>query len=214
MFKKVWVYLSEILRISCYIRTTELLGNDSDVELLKAVAQKNTDAFKVFMVRFQERVYRTVFRFVPDPEVARDLVQDIFIKAYNAASSYSPDAELFTWLYRIIANHCINFLQKQKKDPIHRAEDVLDQQFSSLPDTEHAASQLSIMEKQERALAVRRALDGLPPRQRMAITLLRFEDLSYQEIAKTLDCSVSAVESLIFRGMETFKKILTRELER
>ncbi len=187
--------------------------NLSDAELLKAVAQKNTDSFKAFMGRYQERVYRTVFRFTGEPELSRDLVQDIFLKVYRAAHSYTPEAELFTWLYRIIANHSINFLEKQKKDPLHKAGEPLNQNLSSALDSEHTASPQKILEAEERALVVRRALDALPPRQKMAITLLRFEDLSYQEIAQALSCSVSAVESLIFRGMDALKKILSNELE-
>jgi RNA polymerase sigma-70 factor (ECF subfamily) len=186
--------------------------HSSDSDLLKAIARKDTSAFKIFMTRYQERVYRTVFRFTGDPEITRDLVQDVFLKVYRAAVSYTPDAELFTWLYRITVNHCINYLQKQKRDPLYKAEEQPIQTQSYGVGFSHIASPESNLVKQERTLAVRRALDSLPHRQKMAITLLRFEGLSYREIAEILACSVSAVESLIFRGMETLKKLLSEEL--
>jgi RNA polymerase sigma-70 factor, ECF subfamily len=185
--------------------------HSSDTELLKAIAKKDTAAFKVFMSRYQERVYRTVYRFIGDAEATRDLVQDIFLKVYRAAASYTPNAELFTWLYRITANHCITFLQKQKRDPLFKAEEPPTQALDSAHDSDKSASPENNLMRQERTLMVRRALDSLPHRQKMAITLLRFEGLSYREISEVLGCSISAVESLVFRGMETLKKLLIEE---
>lgn len=185
----------------------------SDYELIKAIAQKDTEAFKVFMTRYQERVFRTVYRFVGDAENTRDLVQDIFLKVYRSAHSYTPDAELFTWLYRIIANHCINFTVKQKKDPLFKAREHSHPPGSSEADRPHVESPEKNLLRHERSLRVRQALDSLPERQKLAITLLRFEGLSYREISTILGCSVSAVESLVFRGMETLKKSLSPELE-
>lgn len=185
----------------------------SDAELIKEIARKDNEAFKTFMARYQERVYRTVCRFTGDAEISRDLVQDIFVKIYRAAGSYSPDAEVFTWLYRITVNHCINFLQHQKRDPLYKAEEAGNQVHVPVIASESAITRQSTLEKDDRARLVRRALDCLPERQKIAITLLRFEDLSYREIAGVLGCSVAAVESLIFRGMETLKKILPAELK-
>jgi RNA polymerase sigma-70 factor (ECF subfamily) len=185
--------------------------HSSDTKLLKAIARKDTAAFKVFMSRYQERVYRTVYRFIGDAEATRDLVQDIFLKVYRAAASYTPDAGLFSWLYRITANHCITFLQKQKRDPLFKSEESLVQTLASANSSVQSASPESTLVRQEWMLRVRRAIDSLPQRQKMAITLLRFEGLSYLEISEVLGCSVSAVESLVFRGMETLKKLLLEE---
>jgi len=182
-----------------------------DADLLKAVAKKDTEAFKTFMKRYQGRVFRTVYRYTGDTEISRDLVQDIFVKVYRAAGSYTPDAELFTWLYRIIANHCINFLKQQKRDPLYEAEDTISHDRGLQSEPAKSPNQQTVLEKQELAVSVRRALDSLPERQKMAITMLRFEGLSYREIAKVLGCSVSAVESLIFRGMESLKQLLSTE---
>jgi len=75
------------------------------------------------------------------------------------------------------------------------------------------ATQETALEQQERSRMVRRALDSLPPRQKMAITLLRFEGLRYKDIAQILECSVSAVESLVFRGMDALKTIVAEEMK-
>lgn len=185
----------------------------TDFELLKATADKDTGAFRAFMGRYQERVYGLVCRFTGDAETARDLVQDIFLKVYRAAGSYTPDAGVFTWLYRITANHCINFVQSRKRDPLYAAEEDTAATPAVLSAVSRAANQETSLEQQERVRMVRRALDSLPPRQKMAITLLRFEGLSYKEISRILECSISAVESLIFRGMETLKQILAADME-
>jgi len=190
-----------------------LREQQTDFELLKATAGKDTGAFRTFMGRYQERVYRLVCRFTGDAETARDLVQDIFLKVYRAAGSYTPDAGVFTWLYRITANHCINFVQSRKRDPLYAADEDTAATPAVLSAVSQTANQEASLEQQERARMVRRALDSLPPRQKIAITLLRFEGLSYKEISRILECSVSAVESLIFRGMETLKQILAADME-
>ena len=185
----------------------------TDFELLKAAAGKDTDAFRLFMTRYQERVFTLVCRFNGDRETARDLVQDIFLKVYRAAGSYTPDAEAFTWLYRITANHCINFLQSRKRDPLYSAEEDTAATQAVHSAVSRTATQETALEQQERSRMVRRALDSLPPRQKMAITLLRFEGLRYKDIAQILECSVSAVESLVFRGMDALKTIVAEEMK-
>jgi RNA polymerase sigma-70 factor, ECF subfamily len=191
-----------------------LYDQRTDFELLKESAGKDTDAFRIFMGRYQERVYGLVCRFTGDAEIARDLAQDIFLKVYRAAGSYTPDAGVFTWLYRITANHCINFVHSRKRDPLYAAEEDTAATKTVLSAVSRAANQETDLQQQERAHMVRRALDSLPLRQKMAITLLRFEGLSYKEISQILECSVSAVESLIFRGMESLKTILIEEMKK
>jgi len=191
-----------------------LYDQRTDFELLKESAGKDTDAFSIFMGRYQERIYGLVCRFTGDAEIARDLAQDIFLKVYRAAGSYTPDAGVFTWLYRITANHCINFAHSRKRDPLYAAEEDTAATKTVLSAISRAANQETDLQQQERAHMVRRALDSLPLRQKMAITLLRFEGLRYKEISQILECSVSAVESLIFRGMESLKTILTEEIKK
>jgi len=175
----------------------------SDEDLLKAVAQRNKDAFRELMRRYQTRIYRIAYRFSGDAEHAAELTQDIFFKVYCAAPRYTPEAQFFTWLYRIASNHCLNFTRDRKNRPLDQsvpAETVPEAAAAGIPHDE--------LEQRERALAVRQALDRIPERQRLALTLLRFEEMSYRDIAAVLGCSVAAVESLISRGMAALKKYL------
>ena len=194
------------------IMTGGLLHEETDEALMKAVAGKHTGALRELMGRHEERVRRLAFRFTGSDDAACDLVQDVFFKVYTAAASYSPQAKFTTWLYRITANHCLNYIRGSRNNPLrHPAqpfEDVGAAQAVHAP----GETQLAALEKNEQAAQVRRAVDSLPERQRMAILLLRFEELSYRDAAAALDCSVSALEALVHRGLETLKKQLSDSL--
>lgn len=185
-----------------------LLNSMTDEELLKTVRLRDKDAFKEIMRRYQGRVYKLVYRFTGNGEAAKELTQEIFFKVYTSINSYTPDAQFFTWLYRIATNHCLNYVRSAKSNPLQHAVDDLVEKRSGAPDDGAHATQLDMLVDEEKSLMIRSALDRLPDRQRMAIVLLRFDGLSYREIAQTLQCSVSAVESLLHRGMETLKQYL------
>lgn len=177
--------------------------NMSDQDLLKAAGRKDKQAFRELMQRYQTRVYRLAYRITGDADSAAELTQEIFFKVYCAASRYAPDARFSTWLYRIAANHCLNFARDKKNKPLDQAVPQ-----DAAPETPSAGTQLERIEREERAQAVRQALDRIPERQRMAVMLLRFEEMNYRHIAEVLGCSVSAVESLISRGMASLKEYL------
>jgi RNA polymerase sigma-70 factor, ECF subfamily len=158
-------------------------------------------------------VYKLVFRFTGNGEAAQELTQEIFFKVYTSINSYSPDAQFFTWLYRIATNHCLNYVRSAKSNPLQHAVDDLDGKKSNVSDLREHLTQLDMLVHEEKSSIVRSALDRLPDRQRMAIVLLRFDGLSYREIAQTLQCSVGAVESLVHRGMETLKQYLAHYVE-
>ena len=187
----------------------ELLHEDSDETLMKAVACKDTGALRELMRRHEARVRRVAYRYTGSDDAACELVQDIFFKIYTAAGSYSPQARFTTWLYRITANHCLNYIRDSRQNPVQQFTQPIDESGHALADDAATAGQLASLEKEERAVRLRKAVDSLPERQRMAILLLRFEELSYRDAAAALDCSVSALEALVHRGLETLKKELS-----
>jgi RNA polymerase sigma-70 factor, ECF subfamily len=186
----------------------ELLHEETDETLMKAVAGKHTGAFRELMRRHEARVRRVAYRYTGSDDAACELVQDIFFKVYTVAASYSPQAKFTTWLYRITANHCLNYMRDSRREPVQQLTQPIDESAHALADEVTTAGQLEGLEKKEQAARVRKAVDNLPERQRMAILLLRFEELSYREAAAALDCSVSALEALVHRGLETLKKEL------
>ena len=172
----------------------------------------DTGAFRLLMEKHQVNVMRMIYRYTGRHHEVEDLAQDIFLKIYRVAGTYAPRAQFKTWLYRVVTNHCFNFHRSQKKhkydstlDPSRSEADIVDQSFKGAVREAPAERRL---QQEELKAAVQKALAGLPDRQRMAVILFRFEGLSYGEIAQALGCSISAVESLIFRAMSSLKELL------
>jgi RNA polymerase sigma-70 factor (ECF subfamily) len=179
---------------------------------MRRAGSGDTGAFRLLMEKYQVLVMRMIYRHTGMHQEAEDLAQDIFLKIYRAAGNYSPRAQFKTWLYQVVANHCINFHRSQRK---HKYDGTLDPSLSeadradpSGAGSRHEASAEKKLQQADLKAAVQSALDKLPDRQRMAVILFRYEGLSYGEIARALGCSVSAVESLIFRAMNTLKELL------
>jgi RNA polymerase sigma-70 factor (ECF subfamily) len=186
--------------------------SDPDNQLMLKTGSGDTGAFRLLMEKHQVNVMRMIYRYTGRHHEAEDLAQDIFLKIYRVAGKYTPRAQFKTWLYRVVTNHCFNFHRSQKKhkydstlDPSLSEADIPDQSFKGAVREAPAERRL---QQEELKAAVQKALAGLPDRQRMAVILFRFEGLSYGEIAQALGCSISAVESLIFRAMSSLKELL------
>lgn len=185
--------------------------SDPDNELMRRVGSGDKTAFKELVQRNQRIVTGIIYRYTGNHHEVEDLAQDIFLKVYKAAPRYTPRAQFKTWLYKVIANHCFNYFRSQKRRSFITS---YNQSFpeEDNPPLHHAEAQKeqpeNVMQQQELRTALTAALSELPDRQRMALILHRFEDLSYKEIANVLGCSLSAVESLLFRAMDNLKKKL------
>ncbi len=186
--------------------------SDPDNQLMQKAGSGNRAAFKELVIKHQGTVTGIIYRYTGNHNEVEDLAQDIFLKIYKAASSYVPRAQFKTWLYKVVANHCLNFFRSQKRKAIITS---LDQPLSEdynphIQRTDEQKKQPEIiLQQQELQIALKRALSELPERQRMAIILHRFEGLSYKEVATILGSSLSAVESLIFRAMNNLKEKLS-----
>ncbi len=185
--------------------------SDPDHELMERICSGELAAFTQLVEKYQRIVMATIYRYTGNRNEVEDLAQEIFFKVYRAAKSYTPQAKFSTWLYRVVVNHCLNYRRTQKKSALTTSLD------HSMPGEGKPPFQVaqpkdpqpeSLMQKQELQTAIERAIGELPDKQRMAIILYRFEGLSYKEIAQVLECSLSAVESLLFRAMTSLKEKL------
>jgi RNA polymerase sigma-70 factor (ECF subfamily) len=156
-------------------------------------------AYELLFERYTPLVRRVAYRFVQDESRLNDVVQDVFVKFYQAHRSYRPTAKLSTYLYRITVNHCLNALRDERR---RKTVTVLDE----LPD-----GSIPAMEAEKKALqeAVQQAIDRLPKRQRTALILKQYENLSYAEIAQVIGCTESAVDTLLQRAKKTLQKSLS-----
>jgi RNA polymerase sigma-70 factor (ECF subfamily) len=177
---------------------------DLDTDLMSRAAEGDRAAWHALYVRHRDLVFRTALRFLGDEAAARDVTQDVFVAVFAHARSYRPTASFASYLRRITVNRCINARSSaHEARREERSDAALERVADGGPDAQ------ARLEQQETAAAVQAAIAALPARQRMAIVLSRFEGLSYEEIAAALDCSVSSVESLLFRARQGLARALS-----
>ena len=148
-------------------------------------------------------VYNLAFNHVQNVEEAEELVQDVFVKVYQNLDRFNKSSELKTWIYRITINSCLDHLKAQKRNkrafwnPFNRVEDDNVISISSYK------PQLELDQEVELVLEI---ISTLPPKQKTVLLLKVEEDLSLEEIAKILECSYKAAESILGRARKNFRK--------
>ena len=177
------------------------------------VKEDDALAFEQLIFAYQGRLLRVLRHIVGSDSVAEDLVQDVFLRVWRARKSYQPTAKFSTWVFHIANNVASNSLRDRKRrkefqvnsgDPGISATLSLDQMAMASTGTMPTRA----LDAVERAEIVRTAVEALNDRQRMALLLCKFEGLSYQEIANTMDLSVQAVKSLLSRARVNLKALL------
>ena len=177
--------------------TLQLLG---EAELVAACLEGRPGAFDLVVERHRRAVYQICYRFMGSHEDASDLSQDVFLRAYRGLKNFRGNAALGTWLHRIAVNTCL--YRVAAKTP--RLEPLEEQQHVDTT----SESQFERMLRDERAARVRAAVAQLPPKQRAALILRTYQELSYQEIAKALGTSVGAAKANVFHALRNLRKLL------
>jgi RNA polymerase sigma-70 factor (ECF subfamily) len=183
---------------------------DPDAELMQQVARGDHEAFNILVQKYRPPVLNMAFRYVGDRGEAEDLAQEAFLRVYEARHRYRPTAQFSTWLYRIVANVCLDARRRRWARPVESLEALGE---GDRIEDDRSPSPHEAVERTELQAAVRAAIAALPPRQRLAVILHRYEGRSYQEIADALDCSVSAVETLLHRAKQNLKERLRDYVE-
>jgi RNA polymerase sigma-70 factor, ECF subfamily len=179
----------------------------TDEQLMEAIAGKDRYALAELVRRHQDKAIALAYRTLGRWELAEDVSQDAFLRVYHAAPRYKPEAKFSTWFYRIVVNLCLDEKRREKKTRAG-TDTIFDQVMSS------SASNPEIIERnQETKQAVWKALGRLNERERMAVVLHRFEGFSHLQIAELTQWSPSAVESLIVRGYQKLRKLLSEYRE-
>jgi RNA polymerase sigma-70 factor (ECF subfamily) len=179
-------------------------------ELMARIADGDEYAFETLVHRHQTSVLNLIYRFIGDRTKAQDLAQEVFLRVWQAAKTYKPEAKFTTWIYRITTNLCFNELKSARRKKwfsFNRSdEDSENTLEQTLADSSPSAEDLLLSKERNRQISD--ALQSLPANQRMALVLKRYDGLSYQEIAQIIGCSVSAVDSLIVRAKRTLQEKL------
>jgi RNA polymerase sigma-70 factor (ECF subfamily) len=175
------------------------------------VKQGDTAAFTELVEKYKQPVMNLVYRTIHDPTEAEDLAQNVFVQVFKSAPRYKNTAKFSTWLFTIARNLCLNEIRRRSRHPAESLDvphpEQEDQPLHQFEDKKTFSPPESLLHG-ELARKIEEAMADLPENQRSAILLCRQEDLSYEEIAEVLGCSVSATKSLIHRGRETLKEKL------
>ena len=178
----------------------------SDVQLMLETKAGDDASFELLLQRYRTPVINFLFRMVRDPAVAEDLAQEVFIRVYRARESYAPSAKFTTWLFRIASNLALNRIRDTRHQQLEVSLDAPvgeDDSGMDLPARELRVDQ--IMLERDRARFIRRAVEALPEKQRVAVFLHKYEEMDYSEIANVLGCSEAALKSLLFRAYEALR---------
>ncbi len=176
------------------------LAAAEDRVLVAAFLAGSREAFDVIVTRHQRTVYQVCFRFVRNHEEASDLAQDVFVRAFKGLKNFKGDSALSTWLYRVGVNCCLNRLavKRPATEPIDSMQ-LVDQR---------SADPLRAVMRGEKATEVRQAIGQLPPKQRATLLLRVYQELSHEEIAGVMGCSVGAAKANLFHALGNLRRLL------
>ena len=184
----------------------------TDIEIILKIAQGDRNMYRILVERYQPIVFRTCMGFLHNKDDADDLTQDVFIQTYQTLSGFKGDASFSTWIYRIAVNASLNKIRKSSKNQfLQRLENVFGREKIkeySFPASD-AENPEDILIHTERNDWVEKALNSLPEKQRTAIVLSKYDDLSQKEIAEIMNTSEGAVEALLQRAKANLRKKLS-----
>ena len=182
-----------------------LAALDFDAELMLRVREGDGASFGVLLEKYRSPVVHFLFRMVQNHAVAEELAQEVFLRVYRSRGTYEPTAKFTTWLFRIATHLALNALRDGKHD---RSQERLDDDSGEMPVRQVSDGRPNVeqsMVYEARLEEIRRAIAALPEKQRAAVLMHKYEEMEYSQIAKVLNCSESAVKSLLFRAYEALR---------
>jgi len=181
----------------------------TDVQLMLDVKAGDEQSFELLLRKYRTPLVNFLYRMVRDTAIAEDLAQEVFLRVYRARQQYAPSAKFTTWMFRIATNLALNSV----RDNRHRKMEIsMDQSVDTGEDEQkplevpdRAPSVEQELVARVRADLIMKAIHSLPEKQRAAVLLHKYQELDYDEIARVLECSESALKSLLFRAYETLR---------
>jgi RNA polymerase sigma-70 factor (ECF subfamily) len=181
-----------------------------DQQLVERAQRGDKRAFELLVEKYQRKLARLLSRLIRDPGEVEDVTQEAFIKAYRALPSFRGDSAFYTWLYRIGINTAKNYLvamgRRAPTSTEMEAEEAEGHESGEL--LRDINTPESLLLTKEIGNTVNSAIEALPEELRSAIQLRELEGMSYEEIAKLMDCPIGTVRSRIFRAREAIAERL------
>jgi len=183
---------------------------DIDQQLVERAQRGDKRAFELLVEKYQRKLGRLLARFIRDPAEVEDVTQEAFIKAYRALPAFRGDSAFYTWLYRIGINTAKNYLMALGRRAPTSTE-VEAEEAEGFEDGEQLRdinTPESMLLSKEIAVTVNATIEQLPEELRTAIQLREIEGMSYEDIARIMDCPIGTVRSRIFRAREAIAERL------
>jgi RNA polymerase sigma-70 factor, ECF subfamily len=175
----------------------------TDDQLVERVKKGDSKAFEELVVRHQKGIYYFVLRNLKNPLDAEDTVQKIFLLAYQNIKGFRADSTFKTWIYRIGINQCYNYFRQNKNREFVSVDDM--------PVTDSNANPEMDLSDKERVSLLQRAVERLPYKQRMVVTLRIYQELSFEEIGKVLNVRTNSAKVNFHYALEKLKKWMKKD---
>jgi len=186
-----------------------------DLALVTRTQEGNRDAFSALVARYQDRVLNLVFRRLSDRDLALDVAQEVFLKAYRGLPRFQGDAQFFTWLFRITMNETISARRKLDRRGRPLSLDATGPDGELLGDPADSSFEPAAeAARQDDQLMVQRAIHALDDELGQVLVLRDIEGLAYAEIAHVLQIPLGSVKSRIHRARQALKEALAQSIER
>jgi RNA polymerase sigma-70 factor (ECF subfamily) len=173
--------------------------NDLDLALIQKICRKDEAAFAELFERFKARVLNLAYRYMGSRGDAELITQDVFLRVWQNADKFRGTSLVWTWIYRITVNLCLT-RKSRKQLPTGELDDTVPAGEAHQP--------VEALERRDTEELVQRMLETLPPEQRMAIVLAEYEQLSYQEIGRTMNKTPRAIATILFRARDNLRRRL------
>ena len=186
-------------------------ANFTDADVMLKVKADDTAAFEYLVRKYRRAMLSFMYRMVHNTAVAEELAQEVFLRVYRSRQTYNAEAKFSTWLYRIATNLAVNHARDTKYERPENSVSIDETDEETGLSIDIADSSLTAeqaMLRRERLAAIRKHVQSLPERQRLAVIMHKYQGADYRQIAEVLKLSESATKSLLFRAYETLRERL------
>lgn len=182
------------------------MTDKSDLELVEEFRRGDVRSFNELVRRYQEKVYWIARRVIGTHEDADDIVQDVFVRVYDALKEFRAESGFYTWLYRITVNISLNALRKKRLKDFVRYEEMEEELESS-----DEGSDARVLQKEYQSI-LEHAIERLPAKQKMVFMMRYYEEMPYEEMAQVLKKSVGGLKANYFHALKKIQEYVRREM--
>jgi RNA polymerase sigma-70 factor (ECF subfamily) len=183
----------------------------TDAEFMLRVKEGDDSAFDYLVEKYRRPLIGFMYRMTHNAATAEELAQEVFLRVYRSRTTYTADAKFSTWLYRIATNLAANHARdtRHERPEVQVSIDEPDEESGTTVDVADNRPNIEQdLVREERLKAIRKHIQALPERQRMAVIMHKYQNMDYKQIAEVLKLSESATKSLLFRAYETLRERL------